>query len=195
MRIRLLAFAALTLLFATFVTLAGPNTGVRAQDDATPEADGTPAAEEEADGETEEEAAPSARIVTLVGWYVRDESGEFLIIGPLQTNQNLVGGPADSEGALSGTVEFESEENDGLPRIEIGDSVFDAFPVYEDDPGSAQRWLFFNDDPELRPGTLVMQVEATESPAYEGAIGTATFISRSEDGTGVIVIVLNLPEE
>ncbi|MGH2559449.1 MAG: hypothetical protein ACRDJH_10325 [Thermomicrobiales bacterium] len=190
MRIRLLAFAALTLLLATFVTLAGPNTGVRAQDDATPEADGTPVGDE---GEDENEAR--GRIATLVGWYSRDESGDFLVIGPLQTNENLVAGPVSNPGsALTGTVDFDSEANDDLPRIEIGDTVFDAYSPFDDE--SSQFWTYFDGDPELRPATLVMQVEVTEGPAeYEGAIGTATFISRDQDGNGVIVIVLNLSEE
>lgn len=185
MRIRLAVLAAFTLLLTTLVTLAGPYAGVRAQD-ATPEAEGTPAAE---DGEDEVEA----RIVTLVGWYSRDESGDFLIIGPLQTNQNLVAGPADAAGALTGTVDFDAEDNDDLPRVEIGDSVLDAYAPL-DDPDAIQRWVYFDGDPELRPATLMLQVEATDGP-YDGAIGTVTFVSRSDDGSGVIIVVLNLPEE
>jgi hypothetical protein len=190
MRKRLLAFATLTLLLATLVALAGPISGVHAQDDATPEAEGTPVPEEETDGEEEE--AASARIVTLIGWYSRDESGDFLVIGPLGTNQNLVAGPLDEPGsALTGSVDFDSEANDDQPRIEIGDSVFDAYAPFD---GDTQFWTYFDGDPELRPSTMVMQIEATEG-VYDGAIGTATFISRDLDGNGVIVIVLNLPEE
>jgi hypothetical protein len=38
-----------------------------------------------------------------------------------------------------------------------------------------------------------MQVEAVEGP-YDGYIGTVTLVSRSDDGSGVIVVVLNPPE-
>ncbi|GIW03435.1 MAG: hypothetical protein KatS3mg059_0055 [Thermomicrobiales bacterium] len=71
--------------------------------------------------------------------------------------------------------------------------MFDAYPVYEGDPASVFRWLYFNDEPGQRPGTLVMQIEAKAGP-YEGYIGTATFVSRAAESGGVLVIVLKPAE-
>jgi hypothetical protein len=179
MGVRLFGLAALSALVMAFFMVSG-YVGPASAQNATPEAS-TPTAA--GDG-----------IVTLVGWYTREESGDFLIIGPLQSNENLVSrAAAPTDRTISGRINFDSEENNDLPRISIGDSVFYAYPVFEDDPSSATRYTFFNDDPNLRPFTLVMQVEAVEGP-YDGYIGTVTLVSRSDDGSGVIVVVLNPPE-
>ncbi len=149
----------------------------------------TPAAEP-----TQTEQTSRERIVTLVAWYAPDPSGEFLTIGPLQTNQFLVAGPATPDDrTLTGRADFDDPDNNDLPRITLGDSVFDAYPVYEGDPASVFRWLYFNDEPGQRPGTLVMQIEAKAGP-YEGYIGTATFVSRAAESGGVLVIVLRPAE-
>ena len=62
-----------------------------------------------------------------------------------------------------------------------------------DDPDTVFRWLYLNDEQGERPATLVMQIECTDSPAYEGYTGTATFVSRASEAGGVLVIVLNPP--
>ena len=132
-------------------------------------------------------------MVTLVAWYQPDESGDILNLGPVRTNSNLVGGPAEpGERDLTGDVNFEDQANDGLPRIRIGQSAFEAYQVFEDEPDSVQRWIYFDGDAELRPATLVMQVVATKGP-YDGYVGTATFVSRASAAGGVLVIVLNPP--
>jgi hypothetical protein len=187
MRRRIIGLAAFSLLLTLMMSLTGPHGTVRAQDDATPAAD-------EATPVPEEEAAAAERIVTLVGWYTRDESGDFLTIGPLDSNELMVAGPGDAtDRSLSGRIDFDAEDNDDLPRVTLGDTVLDAYPVYEDDLDSVQRWIYLNDDPALRPSTLVMQVEATAGP-YENFLGTVTLISRSTDGSGVFIAVLTPPE-
>lgn len=181
-------------LIALFVVagfaIDGHGASARLQE-ATPQADATP----EAEAETTEEPTLTG-VVTLVSWYVADESGEFLAIGPLRTNNALVAGADDdNDRALTGRVDFDDPDNDDLPRITLGESVFDAYPVYEDDPGSTFRWIYTNDDPSIRPATLVLQVNAVDGP-YDGYSGTATFISRSvEPASGVIVFVLTPPAE
>jgi hypothetical protein len=163
----------------------GPSASARLQE-ATPGTAATPEAET---------TPETVNVVTLVGWYMQDPSGEFLTIGPLRTNDNLVAGPAEvTDRSLTGQVNFTDESNDGQPRITLGDSAFEARAVYEDDPDSTQRWLYYNDDPTLRPATLVMQIVATRGP-YENYRGTATFVSRAADAGGVIIIVLNPPAE
>jgi hypothetical protein len=162
------------------VMVAG-NGGPTLAQDATPAA-ATPAPGTDASG-----------VVTLVGWYSRDEAGDFLSIGPLQSNENLVSRAAEpTDHSITGKINFDSEENGDLPRISIGSTVLHAYPVFEGDPSSAQRYTYFDDDPNLRPFTLVMQVEAVAGP-YDGYIGTVTLVSRSDDGSGVIVVVLNPP--
>ena len=178
MGVRLIGLATLSAMLMAMFIVAG-SVGPASAQNGTPEAS-TPATE-------------GGGVVTLVGWYSRDESGDFLNIGPLQTNDNLVakaGVPTDR--TLEGKVDFDSEDNGDLPRVRIGESILDAYPVFEGDPSSAQRYTYFNDDPNLRPFTLVMQVEATAGP-YDGYVGTVTLVSRSDDGTGVIVVVLNPP--
>jgi hypothetical protein len=178
MGVRLFGLATLSAMLMAMFIVAG-NGGQASAQEATPAA-ATPVAE-------------TSGIVTLVGWYTRDESGDFLIIGPLQTNENLVSRAAEpTDRSITGRINFDSEENNDLPRISIGSSVFHAYPVVEGDPSSATRYTYFDDDPNLRPFTMVMQVEAVEGP-YDGYIGTVTLVSRSDDGSGVIVVVLNPP--
>lgn len=147
---------------------------------------------------TETAATPVAepvRVVTLVGWYQTDASGDFIDIGPLQTTDQLVAGPGDPTSSLTGKADLESADNDGLPLITLGDTVLSGVPNVTDDPDSVYNWIYYGGDPSARPGTLVIAVTATEGP-YKGRSGTATFISRSSPGSGVFIAMLNpLPEE
>jgi hypothetical protein len=182
MRVRLLAVVTGVLLLGALAGLAGGPDAARArlQDTASPEAEAT-------------ETPARVDVVTLVAWYQQDPSGEFLSIGPITTNQFQVAA-AGGEG-LTGRADFDDPDNDDLPRIALGDSVFDAYPLDPDDPATVFRWLYFNGEQGERPATLVMQIECTSSPAYQGYVGTATFISRGADIGGVLVIVLNPPAE
>lgn len=185
MRVRIVAILVclLSLTAAAAFAADGPSASARFQA-ATPEADATP-----------EAGAATVNVVTLVGWYSQDPSGEFLNIGALRTNDNLVAGPGEpTDRTLSGRVNFDDEANEGMPRITLGQSAFEARPVYEGDLESVQRWIYYDDDPSLRPATLVMQVVATKGP-YEDYRGTATFVSRAPEAGGVIIIVLNPPAE
>lgn len=175
---------AILLCLGIAVTLAVPSRPASARlQEATPAAEPTQA-----------EQPTRERIITLVAWYAPDPSGDFLTIGPLQTNQYLVAGPATPDDrTLTGRADFDDPDNNDLPRITLGESIFDAYPVYEGDPASVFRWLYFNDEPGQRPGTLVMQIEAKAGP-YEGYIGTATFVSRAAESGGVLVIVLKPAE-
>lgn len=187
MRVRTIMLSICLVAVATLATFAGnwPSASARLQE-ATPETAATPEADE---------APVTVNVVTLVGWYMQDPSGEFLTIGPLRTNDNLVAGAGEeTDRTLSGQVNFTDESNDGQPRITLGESAFEARAVYDDDPDSTQRWLFYDDDPSLRPATLVMQIVATRGP-YEDYRGTATFVSRANEAGGVIIIVLNPPAE
>jgi hypothetical protein len=186
MRLRTIAAIAGILLLGSLVGLAGSPNGARARlQDATPaaESDGTPTAE----------SNQSTQIVTIVAWYQQDPSGDFLAIGPLTTNQFGVARPGEDE--FSGRANFDDPDNNDLPRITLGDSTFDAYPLNPDDPDTVYRWLYFNDEQGSRPATLVIQIECTASPAYKGYTGTATFISRASGDTssGILVIVLNPP--
>jgi hypothetical protein len=153
--------------------------------ESTPEA--TPAADE-----VEPAATEQPEIVTLIAWYQADEENDLLVLVPLETSPAGVASPGEPTDALTGTVDFEAERNaGGLPRITLGGSIFDAYPIVEGDRNSVQQWFFFQGNDTGRPATLVMQVTADAGP-YEGAIGTATFMSRALDSTGVVVIVLYL---
>jgi hypothetical protein len=185
MRVRVvfLCFCLLALVTLGGVVSTGGRASARLQQ-------ATPAA---ATPEATPEAPATVNVVTLVGWYTQDPSGDFLNIGPIRTNDNLVAGPGEvTDRTLTGKVDFTSGGNDGLPRIAMGQSAFNAYPVVEGDLDTVQRWTYFNDDPTLRPATLVMQIVAVKGP-YEGFGGTVTFVSRAEDAGGVIVIVLNPP--
>ncbi|CAN5643776.1 hypothetical protein BH23CHL5_BH23CHL5_11160 [soil metagenome] len=187
-------FAALAfVLVAGAVMAAHGGSRAFAQDVGTPVAtadDGTPVA-------VLQEGTPEAqpiRVITLVAWYQTDASGEFIQLGPMASNDQLISGPGDSASALTGTADFDSDENDNLPRIELGDSIFDGRPAFEGDPDTVFRWTYPQGDATFRPATLVIQVEATAGP-YTGFTGSATFVSRSTPGSGVLVIMVNPPDE
>lgn len=193
MRLRQIGLGAFALLLSALLVLGGLGGGVRAQDEGTPE----PApAEDVAEDEGTPTPAATTQIVTLVGWYTYNEERDVLELGPLETNDFLVAGPGElTERSLTGTVDFDAEANDDLPRIRLGETILDAFPVVPDDPATTNRWLYFDDVAGERPATLVMQVSATAGP-YEGFTGTATFVSRIQTpSSGVIVIVLEPPAE
>lgn len=171
------------------MTLAGTVSQTVFAQESTPDA--TPSAEDDA-AETTDEAEDTPEIVTLVAWYQADEENETLMLVPLETSPAGVASAGEPSDALTGSVDFEAERNSGgLPRITLGNSIFDAYPIVEGDRNSVQQWIFFTGNDSGRPATLVMQVTADAGP-YEGAVGTATFISRSLDSTGIIVIVLYL---
>jgi hypothetical protein len=144
-------------------------------------ASGTPVAE-----------TPTA-VITLVLWYDQTPNGGPLKLSPIQINENGVAGPSTAANpTLTGSVDFEDPNANDLPRITIGDSHLDGYAVTPDDPNTVLRWTYYNDDPDLRPATLVVQVNASAGP-YKGYDGTATFISRASKAGGVLVIALNPP--
>ncbi len=146
---------------------------------------GTPVAE------TPTEAATS--VITLVLWYEQTPNGGPLKLSAIQINENGVAGPSTAaDQKLTGSVDFEDSNANGLPRITIGDSHLDGYAVTPDDSSTILRWTYYNDDSTLRPSTLVVQVNASAGP-YKGYDGTATFISRAAKSGGVLVIALNPP--
>lgn len=184
MRVRIVTVVAgLLVLGALFGMTGVPRDATARMQEASPEAqsDSTPEAADET----------SAATVTLVAFYQQDESGDFLTIGPVVINDFGVARPGTD--GFSGRANFTDPDNDDLPRISLGDAVFDAYPLDPDDPDSVYRWLYLNNEQGERPATLVLQVECTDSPVYEGYTGTATFVSRSSEAGGVLVIVLNPP--
>lgn len=172
---------------AVMIGLVGVAGTVGAQD-ATPEA--SPVAVDE---EVEADPTPEPiRVITLVSWYQTTPDGEEIEIGPLNSNDQLIAGPGDPTSGLTGTAVFFDEDLETDVQITIGDSVFEGVPAFEGDPTSVFRWTYPGGDAEGRPATLVIEVVAAEGP-YEGSSGTATFVSRSSPGSGVIVIMLNPP--
>jgi hypothetical protein len=138
-------------------------------------------------------AETPTEVITLVLWYAQTPNAGPLKLSAIQINENGVAGPSTAaDQTLSGSVDFEDPNADGLPRITIGDSHLDGYAVTPDDPSTILRWTYYNDDPDLRPATLVVQVNASAGP-YKGYDGTATFISRASKSGGVLVIVLNPP--
>jgi hypothetical protein len=167
-----------------------PTTAAKPSPRETAETGATPLAET---GATP--VAEPVRVVTLVGWYQTDASGDFIDIGPLQTTDQLVAGPGDPTSTLTGRADLESEDNDGLPLITLGDTTLAGTTNITDDPDSVFNWIYYGGDPALRPATLVIAVVATEGP-YKDRAGTVTFLSRSSPGSGVFIAMLNpLPEE
>ena len=158
----------------------------------------TPTSETAATPLAETGATPVAepvRVVTLVGWYQTDASGDFIDIGPLQTTDQLVAGPGDPTSTLTGQADFDSPDNNELPRIVLGDTILDGVEMISGDPDTVFNWIYYGGDATLRPATLVIAVVATAGP-YEGRSGTVTFLSRSSPGSGVFIAMLNpLPEE
>lgn len=197
MRIR--TVGAVTLLVA-ILGLVGYSLGapqVLAQS-GTPLAEATPEADTSATPLAETAATPVAepvRVVTLVGWYQNSASGDIIEIGPLQTTDQLVAGPGDPTSTLTGTADLESDDNNGLPLIVLGETTLAGTEMFAGDPESVFNWIYYQGDPALRPATLVVPVTATAGP-YEGRTGTITFLSRSSPGSGIVVVMLNpLPEE
>lgn len=193
MRKRALALSAALLMIALLAAVIGshPNAIARLQTDATPA--GTPV--DDATPVVDETEVPDSGIVTLVLWYQQNESGDILLIGPIALDgvEATQGEPASDEEA--GRVVFDEARNEGYPRIRVGeDNYFDAYPVYVDDPNTVQRWTFFDDDPVIRPATMVMQIVGIRGQ-YEDWFGTATFISRGTDQGGIVVIAISPPIE
>ncbi len=200
MRIRLIGVAALLVAVLGLVGYSLGATQVLAQTGtpaATPLAEATPTSDTAATPLAETGATPVAepvRVVTLVGWYQNAASGDFIEIGPLQTTDQLVAGPGDPTSTLTGTADLESEDNNGLPLIVLGETTLAGTEMFEGDPESVFNWIYYQGDPALRPATLVIPVVATEGP-YDGRSGTVTFLSRSSPGSGIFVAMLNpLPE-
>jgi hypothetical protein len=191
--LRLVSIVSLGLCVALLAGMLAGGAGVRAQDDGTPVAEQPEATPVAAAEDGTPAAAVPIRVITLVAWYQTDPSGDFIQIGPLASNDQLIAGPGDSTTALTGTADFDGPEDDGTPTIVIGDSVFIGVPAFEGDPDTVFRWTYPQGDATFRPATLVIQVEATEGP-YAGFTGSATFVSRSTPGSGVIVIMVNPPE-
>jgi hypothetical protein len=198
MRIRALALSAGLIMFALMAALNGtePQASARLQTDGTPadtpDEEGTPvAADEEPTAET-----PDSGIVTIVLWYQQNAGGEILRLMPITSTDGVVVTRGEAEGdAQEGRIVFEESRNGGYPRIRVGsDNYFDAYPVYPGDPNSAQRWIYFNDDPVIRPATMVMQIVGIRGD-YEDWFGTATFISRGGDQGGIVVLAIAPPEE
>lgn len=197
MQIRPSAIFAGLIMLALMATLIGtqPHASARLQTDgtpaATPVADGTPAANEEPTAEP-----AGSNIVTIVMWYQQTGGGLILRLMPVTSADGVVVTRGRAEGEeQQGRIVFEESRNDGYPRIRIGnDNYFDAYPVYPGDPTSAQRWIYFNDDPAIRPATMVMQIEGIRGD-YVGWFGTATFVSRGTDRGGIVVIAISPPEQ
>src|SRR5680860_1344680 len=130
--------------------------GAAAQDDGTPVASddsATPVADAD-----ETPSAEPIRVITLVTWYETDATGDFIAVGPMASNDQLIAGPGDPTNALTGTADFDGAEDDGTPEIVIGDSMFEGVPAFEDDPTSMFRWTYPQGDATFRPATLVIQV-------------------------------------
>ncbi len=182
MRVRI-GFLTLLLALTAIVAFGRPDgfASARLQDAATPEAVATPTA--------------TVEVVTLVAWYTPDPSGEFLAIGPIRVNDVLVAGPGQpNDRTMTGQVDFDDENNKDLPRFEFGETIFNAYLVNPDDPDALFSWIYPQDDPTLRPATLVIPIKAVRGP-YDEYRGTATFVSRALDAGGVLIIVLNPPED
>jgi len=199
MRIRLVGIAALMFALLGLVGYSFGASHVLAQSGtpaSTPLAAQTPVSDTSATPLSETAATPVAepvRVVTLVGWYQNSASGDILEIGPLQTTDQLVGGPGDPTSTLTGTADLDSEDNNGLPRVVLGDTILDGTEMFPEDPESVFNWIYYQGDPALRPATLVIPVIATAGP-YEGRSGTVTFLSRSSPGSGIFVAMLNPTE-
>lgn len=162
--------------------------------DATPAAnDATPVADEAspvADPEGIED--PGDEPTTLVFTYRPDESGDFLILVPVEVD-GFVLTSGKPEAGVETQVDFESPRNDNLPWIRYGNNVFEAvLPL--DDPGLVSRWVYLDEDPEARPSTLVLQIVGVRGD-YTDFTGTATFVSRGSEIGGTLVLALDAPAE
>ena len=198
MRTRAVSFSAVLLLIALVAAAIGSRVPVSAslQTTGTPAAspadEGTPVATDE---ETPTPEATETGIITIVLWYQQNDNGELLYLYPVISSDSLIYAAESLDNdARVGRIVFEESRNDGYPRIRIGDGdYFDAYPVYAADPNTVQRWLYFDDDPVIRPSTMVMQINGIRG-TYDGWAGTATFISRGGDQGGLVVIAIRPPE-
>ena len=189
----------LFLLMALVIAGIGTSGGfVRAAlQDATPAAtDATPVATEASPvaDESEPVAAedPGDEPIALVFTYRPDESGDFLVLVPVEVD-GFVLTTGEPEADVETQVDFESPRNDNLPWIRYGNNVFEAvLPL--DDPGLVQRWVYLDEDPEARPSTLVLQIVGVRGD-YDGFEGTATFVSRGSELGGTLVLALDAPAE
>ena len=193
MRFRALILVMLCMIAGAGLLRSGTFVSAALQDDATPgaEEEATPVAEDPA---ATPEAEPATQEVTLAYWYRLDEEDNLLRLTPLEYEGTTATRGQAENSDEGGRVNFADERNDDLPRIVFGDSTCDAYPVFPDDVSSAQRWIYFNDDPELRPATLVMQLVCVRGP-YDNFEGTATFVSLGTDQGGILVLALFPPEE
>ena len=130
--------------------------------------------------------AATTDVVTLVGWYFNEPSGEFLDIVPMQVAGNGVAGRADNAKSI-GKADFPDGD---LPTITWGDTTFTGYLRWEGD--TAERWTWTTDTEGVRPATLVIQVEG-QGGTYNGYFGTATFVSRDPEVGGPLVIALRPP--
>ena len=134
-------------------------------------------------------APATTDVVTIVAWYATDLSGDFLVILPLQTGPGSVAGPVEGAAPI-GRADFPET---GPVTITIGDSTFESYLRYAEDPDEGRRWIWFNEEPEARPATLVLQVTGL-SGSYFNYNGTATFVSRDVGGVGgVLTLALRPP--
>jgi hypothetical protein len=173
-RARFGAWLALAGLLAATLVAGGGDRAVVAQDVATPET----------------AVAANPTWLTFVAFYAYDQAQDLLVLSPLGSDADYTAVATMPDPAqVSGVADFTSVDNDGLPRITMGETVLDAYALDDDDPDTAMRWLWFDDASGERPATLVLQVEAMAGP-YTGAIGTATFVSRGSKTGGVMVITL-----
>jgi hypothetical protein len=187
MRARILSLAgvlSLVLGLMAGLVLGGQALAQDATPEATPEVATTDATPE----------ASTQNIVTLVAWYQRAADGETLELRPLVISPTYVASAGElGPENLTGTVDFTSSKNKGgQPRITLGDSIFDAYPLEEGNYDTVQRWFFWDNTDGERPATLVMQVDTDRGP-YKGAQGMAIFASRAPDGSGVLTLILYLP--
>jgi len=172
-RARFGARLALAGLLAATLVAGGGDRVVVAQDAATPEA----------------VSASSATWLTFVALYAYDEAQDLLVLSPVGSAADYQAVPTlPNPAQVTGVADMTAADNDGLPRITMGATVLDAYPL-DDDEDTAARWLWFDGSTGERPATLVLQVEATAGP-YAGAIGTATFVSRGSKTGGVMVVTL-----
>lgn len=184
----------LFLLIALVAASLGTSRGFvsAALQDATPAVDNaTPVVADEATPVADPEE-PATEPVTLIFTYRPDESGDFLVLVPVEVD-GFVLTTGEPEADVESQVDFESPRNDDLPWIRYGNNVFEAYlPL--DDPGLVQRWVYFNEDPEARPSTLMLQIVCVRGE-YEGFDGTATFVSRGAELGGTLILALDPPAD
>ena len=196
MRTRAMALIAGLTIVAFLAALLGsqPQASARLQTGGTPEAtpveNGTPVAEETPTG-----TPVDSGIVTIVMWYQQNAEGDIIRLYPVTSADGVTytRGKAEDDTQV-GRVVFEEARNEGYPRIRVGKGdYFDAYPIYPGDPTSVQRWYYFDDDPTLRPATMVMQIVGIRG-TYEDWNGTATFVSRGINQGGLMIIAIRPPE-